>query len=87
MRWCSGPMYTAPYRLRCWWRSYSQSGTPSRSPLFQVMFELQSTPLSVLQLPRLSLSPYEIDHGTAQFDLSLRCLDTSYGLVGALTYN
>jgi amino acid adenylation domain-containing protein len=59
----------------------------SRTPLFQVMFILQNTPLPSLDLPGLSLSPLEADSGTAKFDLLLALAETEQGLAGNLEYN
>ncbi|HVI46039.1 MAG TPA: amino acid adenylation domain-containing protein [Chitinophaga sp.] len=42
----------------------------SRSPLFQVLFELQNTPdLPALQMRGLQLSPESVQYNTTQFDL------------------
>jgi amino acid adenylation domain-containing protein len=43
----------------------------SRTPFFQVMFVLQDAELPRLSLPGLSVSPVELDTGTAKFDLTL----------------
>ena len=43
----------------------------SHSPLFQVLFALQTAPVGELVLPGLSLSPLTLERVTAQFDLSL----------------
>jgi amino acid adenylation domain-containing protein len=59
----------------------------SRSPLFQVLFVLQNAPLPALRLGQLTLSPVEVEGGTAKFDLTLSLMDTGQGLEGALEYN
>ncbi|TCP59315.1 amino acid adenylation domain-containing protein [Tumebacillus sp. BK434] len=59
----------------------------NHSPLFQVMFALQNTPQSSLELPELSVEPLEIEHGNAMFDLSLTLTETADGLRGELEYN
>ncbi|RAM53532.1 MAG: non-ribosomal peptide synthetase [Hapalosiphonaceae cyanobacterium JJU2] len=59
----------------------------SHTPLFQVMFVLQNTPMSALELPDLTLSLLEDTRNTAKFDLSLYMIDTQEGLVGTLEYN
>ncbi|GJD16860.1 hypothetical protein RIVM261_018160 [Rivularia sp. IAM M-261] len=59
----------------------------SHTPLFQVMFVLQNTPVSALELPGLTLTPLESDSGTAQFDLTLSMTETESGLVGSFEYN
>ena len=43
----------------------------SHSPLFQVLFALQTAPVGELVLPGLSLSPLTLERVTAKFDLSL----------------
>jgi amino acid adenylation domain-containing protein len=45
----------------------------SYNPLFQVSFQLQNTPMEVLNLPDLTLSMVEYENQTAAFDLHL-CL-------------
>src|SRR5262249_24277010 len=59
----------------------------SRTPLFQVMFILQNTPLPSADLPGLQLTPVEMDSGTAKFDLLLALAETEQGLAGSLEYN
>ncbi len=43
----------------------------SHSPLFQVMFMLQNAPLGSLELPDLTLTPYENEGVASLFDLTL----------------
>jgi amino acid adenylation domain-containing protein len=59
----------------------------SHTPLFQVMFQLQNTPTSSLELPGLSLMPLKFDNETAKFDLALEMLDSEKGLIANLEYN
>ncbi|MBD2609665.1 AMP-binding protein, partial [Scytonema hofmannii FACHB-248] len=59
----------------------------SHTPLFQVMFVLQNAPISVLELPGLTLTPLESDSNTAKFDLILYVTETESGLVGSFEYN
>ncbi|MEH2290128.1 amino acid adenylation domain-containing protein [Nostoc sp.] len=59
----------------------------SHTPLFQVMFVLQNAPMSVLELPGLTLSSVESESDTAKFDLTLQIEQTQSGLVGSLEYN
>ncbi|MBD2533802.1 amino acid adenylation domain-containing protein [Nostoc flagelliforme FACHB-838] len=59
----------------------------SYQPLFQVMFVLQNSPESDLELPGLSINTLEIEGDTALFDLTLSIEDSEQGLVGALEYN
>jgi aspartate racemase len=58
-----------------------------RNPLFQVMFVLQNGSVQTIGLPGLTLSPVEVDSGTAHFDLTLHIADTEQGLIGTLAYN
>jgi len=57
------------------------------SPLFQVMFILQNFPMKPLQLPGLTLSPIEIDAGTARFDLSVEICERDGALQPYFEYN
>ncbi|HYX15543.1 MAG TPA: amino acid adenylation domain-containing protein [Nostoc sp.] len=59
----------------------------SHTPLFQVMFVLQNTPISALKLPGLTLSPLESNSHTAKLDLTLYLTETVDGLLGNLEYN
>jgi amino acid adenylation domain-containing protein len=64
---------------------------PSRDlsyhPLFQVMFVLQDSQLSNVNLPSLSWKTVELDSGTAKFDIFLSIIDSEEGLMGTLEYN
>ncbi|MBP7337157.1 non-ribosomal peptide synthetase [Niveispirillum sp.] len=51
----------------------------SHSPLFQAMFNLQNTPAAPVILPDLTLTPLEIDTGTAKFDLLLTLIGSGDG--------
>nr|AXN93624.1 PuwG [Symplocastrum muelleri NIVA-CYA 644] len=59
----------------------------SYSPLFQVMFILQNTPMGELELPGLTLTPLEIETGIAKFDLTLSMQETPQGIMGTWEYN
>jgi aspartate racemase len=60
----------------------------SHTPLFQVMFALQNAaPTHVLPFSGLTLTPMEVDIGTAKFDLTLTMLGTRGGLKALLEYN
>ena len=59
----------------------------SYSPLFQVMFALQNTPMPLLEFSGLTLSPLAVDNGTAKFDLTLDLSETSDGIDGVIEYN
>jgi aspartate racemase len=60
----------------------------SYTPLFQVMFVLQNTPMrQSLKLPGLTLQPWNLDSEIAMFDLSLAMWETEQGLQGEWEYN
>ena len=59
----------------------------SRTPIFQVMFIFQNSPLPSMDIPGLSIQPFMIDRGTAQFDLTLIVTESDEGLDGAFEYN
>jgi amino acid adenylation domain-containing protein len=59
----------------------------SRTPLFQVAFALQNAFSEPLELPGLTLTPLEVETGTAKFDLMMTLSETPDGLSGALEYN
>ncbi|AUB35489.1 Non-ribosomal peptide synthetase component F [Nostoc flagelliforme CCNUN1] len=59
----------------------------SHTPLFQVMFVLDNTPMSEMALPGLTLSPLAIENFTAAFDLTLSVEQTADGLLGSWHYN
>ena len=61
--------------------------SPGHSPLFQVMFVLQSAPLPSFELPGLLLDRLEIDPGIAMFDLTLTLEERGTGLSGFFEYN
>lgn len=58
----------------------------SRSPLFQVMFNLQDAPMPVLELSSLTLTPLEV-HNLTAFDLTLSLVNTEQRLIGFFEYN
>lgn len=59
----------------------------SHNPLFQVMFALQNAPQEDLAISGLTVSPLQVETGTAQFDLSLNIVETQQGLIGSLNYS
>jgi amino acid adenylation domain-containing protein len=59
----------------------------SRTPLFQVVFVLQNTPLEPLELPGINVIPLENESNNTHFDLMLSMGETSQGLIGVLEYN
>ncbi len=59
----------------------------SRTPLFQVMFNLQTAPKDKLELAGLSLQTVEVDSGTTKFDLTLSLYEGPNGLKAYASYN
>ena len=59
----------------------------SRNPIFQVMFLLRNASGQVLELPGLTMSPFEVDSGTTHFDLILHMTETEQEFSGELVYN
>jgi amino acid adenylation domain-containing protein len=59
----------------------------SRTPIFQAMFNLQSSPLPELEIPGLSVRVLTVDRGAAQFDLTLLVGEAPNGLDAELEYN
>ncbi|HTG31557.1 MAG TPA: amino acid adenylation domain-containing protein [Thermoanaerobaculia bacterium] len=67
-----------------------QELTPERSlahtPLFQVLFALQSFPDRAIELPGLSLSPVALPSTTAKFDLELTFAEEGDGLSARIDF-
>ncbi|MBW8874484.1 MAG: amino acid adenylation domain-containing protein [Acidobacteria bacterium] len=59
----------------------------SATPLFRVLFTLESTPKQALLLPDLSLDLLEVESGTAKFDLSFALVDDGERVLGGIEYN
>ncbi|MEH2327802.1 non-ribosomal peptide synthetase [Nostoc sp.] len=59
----------------------------SRNPLYEVMFVLQNSPVSVQEVSGLTLRTLEFDSGTAQLDIFLSMSESQEGLTGCLEYN
>lgn len=59
----------------------------SRSPIFQVMFDLQNAPMAELQVAGLEFEPVEIESTTAKFDLSMTVQESGEGMIVGLEYN
>lgn len=59
----------------------------SRTPLFQVMFLLDNTPLETLKLGHLKVNPIEFDGKISPFDLSLHLEERADGVKGSFEYN
>jgi amino acid adenylation domain-containing protein len=62
-------------------------GALSYSPLFQVLFVVQNSPVEALRLSGLSSRTLEIETGTAKFDLMLSLEDSGPQITGWLEYN
>ncbi|MFS8070172.1 MAG: non-ribosomal peptide synthetase, partial [Byssovorax sp.] len=60
---------------------------PGRSPLFQVIFNLQNAPRSALALPDLRLSSIAFDNPTVKTDLVLIMNEGPQGLRGSFYYS
>jgi amino acid adenylation domain-containing protein len=59
----------------------------SRSPIFQVMFDVQHSSAGKFELPGLSLTPLETDDETSKFDLSLTFGEKDGRLEAAFVYS
>jgi amino acid adenylation domain-containing protein len=59
----------------------------SHTPLFQVMFALQTSLADSLVIPSLELSAMELDSGGAKYDLSLDMREGKNGLEGMFEYS
>ncbi len=59
----------------------------SRTPLFQVMFDLQSASLDAMQLPGMRCRPLDIEKPVTLFDLSLAMAEEDVGLRASFDYD
>jgi amino acid adenylation domain-containing protein len=59
----------------------------SRTPLFQVMFNLENIPTKAVKTPSLSIDEFEFDSGVSQFDLALEVIEKDEGLSCLLNYS
>ena len=59
----------------------------SHTPLFQVMFAIENTPLSKIELTDLTIDSLPLEGETAKFDLTLSMQNTETGLMGVWVYN
>jgi len=59
----------------------------SYSPLFQVFFVFQNSPIGELKLPGLELTPLEIANTRSKFDLTMELSESIGGLSGVVEYN
>ncbi|MCP5045597.1 MAG: amino acid adenylation domain-containing protein, partial [bacterium] len=58
-----------------------------RNPLFDTVFSLQNLGIPRLELPDITLTPYNYDGGTAKFDLTLEVAETGDGLSFTFEYS
>jgi amino acid adenylation domain-containing protein len=59
----------------------------SRTPVFQVLFIFQNSPMPRLDVPGLAIELLPVDRGAAPFDLTLEAGETEAGLDLAFEYN
>ena len=59
----------------------------SRWPAVQVAFTLQNSPVPPIELAGLSLTPMEIDTGTAKFEIEVSLVESPQGIAGRMEYN
>lgn len=59
----------------------------SRTPLFQVVFNLQNSPIPQLEMAGLEASFQEIDRGVSQFDLTLMISKSAGQCLATVEYN
>jgi amino acid adenylation domain-containing protein len=59
----------------------------NRNPLIQVLFVLQGVSMAPRSASGLTLTPFEIDSGTAPFDLTLSVREEESEIVGSLSYS
>ncbi|MEH2381704.1 MAG: amino acid adenylation domain-containing protein [Nostoc sp.] len=68
-------------------RAMKLERNPSRTPLFQIKFVFQNTPISDIKLSELNINLIEVANETTKFDLLLNMEETNQGLSGSLQYN
>ncbi|HJX28790.1 MAG TPA: amino acid adenylation domain-containing protein, partial [Thermoanaerobaculia bacterium] len=59
----------------------------SRNPLFQTMLVLQNQPWPAFRIGDITLEPFDVDSGTAKFDLTLFWREHEGRLVGLVEHN
>ncbi|SHF40806.1 non-ribosomal peptide synthase domain TIGR01720/amino acid adenylation domain-containing protein [Seinonella peptonophila] len=60
----------------------------SHTPIFQTMFVFQNIPTMNQSIDRLEISPYELEHTVAKFDLTMTLMENeNQGLTGNIEYN
>ncbi|WP_436866196.1 non-ribosomal peptide synthase/polyketide synthase [Bacillus fungorum] len=60
---------------------------PGYSPIFQVMFAFQNSPMKPLELEGVTLAPRRVNNETAKFDLILFIEESKQGLQAVFEYN
>ena len=58
----------------------------SRTPVFQVLFALQNSPVQPLRLRDLAIAPLDVHTGTAKLDLALAMSELEGALAGSIEY-
>lgn len=58
----------------------------NRHPLYQAWFVLQNAPMPKLELPDITLTPFEVERDTVRHDLLLAIWESSEGLKGKFEY-
>ena len=61
--------------------------TVGQSPLFRAVFVMQHAPARALELPGLTLTPLQVERGTAKVDLWVGCVDDGQSLSLIAEYN
>ena len=59
----------------------------SRTPLFQVMFALQNSPMPPLETPEMAMTPLVVSADTARADLTMFAIELENGIRIALEYD
>jgi tyrocidine synthetase-3 len=59
----------------------------NRNPLFDVMFSFENIEVPELNIPGLTLKPYNYEILTSQFDMNLLCVDTDRDVWGVFEYS
>ncbi len=60
---------------------------PSRTPIFQVIFNLENIPEDKITIPNLVIEPFEFDANTTGVDLSLEVIESRAGMHCWFEYN
>src|SRR5207253_11250890 len=59
----------------------------NHAPLFQAKLILQNVPMAALELPNLTVRRFQVNRGTAQFDLLLEFYAEPEGFISRFEYN